>query len=95
VLPPGMPGPRKSKIKLALGIGVPLGIVIGSALSSRRKPANPQASSRTPKGTSPPSPAPRHPAKLVVVALPQDHPHAPGATARSSRPSRLAVRGEV
>ena len=37
VLPPGMPGPRKSKIKLALGIGVPLGIVIGSVLSSRRK----------------------------------------------------------
>jgi hypothetical protein len=28
VLPPGMPGPRKSKVKLALGIGVPLGIVI-------------------------------------------------------------------
>lgn len=28
VLPPGMPGPRKSKIKLALGIAVPLGIVM-------------------------------------------------------------------
>jgi DNA-directed RNA polymerase subunit RPC12/RpoP len=42
VLPPGMPGLRKSKIKLALGIGVPLGIVIGSALSSRRKPASQQ-----------------------------------------------------
>jgi hypothetical protein len=37
VLPPGMPGPRKSKIKLALGLAVPLGIVIGSVLSSRRK----------------------------------------------------------
>jgi hypothetical protein len=37
VLPPGMPGARKSKIKLALGVGVPLGIVIGSVLSSRRK----------------------------------------------------------
>jgi hypothetical protein len=42
VLPPGMPGPRKSKVKLALGIGVPLGIVIGSVLSSRRKHASKQ-----------------------------------------------------
>jgi hypothetical protein len=39
VLPPGMPGPRKSKIRLALAIGVPLGIVIDSVLSSRRKHA--------------------------------------------------------
>ena len=39
VLPPGMPGPRKSKVKLALGFAVPLGIVIGSVLSSRRKHA--------------------------------------------------------
>jgi len=42
VLPPGMPGARKSKIKLAVGIGVPLGIVIGSVLS-RRKSATTQA----------------------------------------------------
>jgi|HubBroStandDraft_6_1064221.scaffolds.fasta_scaffold712076_1 hypothetical protein len=39
VLPPGMPGPGKSKMQLALGIVVPLGIVIGSVLSSRRKRA--------------------------------------------------------
>jgi hypothetical protein len=40
VLPPGMPGHRKPSLKLALGIGVPLGFVIGSVLSSRRKRAN-------------------------------------------------------
>ena len=37
VLPPGMPGPRKSKVKLAMGLAVPLGIVIGSVLTLRRK----------------------------------------------------------
>lgn len=38
VLPPGMPGPRKSKLKLAvMASALPLGIVIGSALSSRRR----------------------------------------------------------
>ena len=40
VLPPGMPGRRKSKIKMAVGLAVPLGIVIGSVLSSRRKKAD-------------------------------------------------------
>jgi len=40
VLPPGMPGPRKSKIKMAVGLAVPIGIVIGSVLSSRRKKAD-------------------------------------------------------
>jgi hypothetical protein len=33
---PGKPGPPKSKIKLAVGLAVPLGIVI-AAISSRRK----------------------------------------------------------
>ena len=37
VLPPGMPGAGKSKIKLALGLAVPLGVVIGSIVSLRRK----------------------------------------------------------
>jgi len=53
VLPPGMPGPRKSKIKLALGIGVPLGIVIGSVLSSRRKYASKQPESEKNKRAKP------------------------------------------
>jgi hypothetical protein len=43
VLPPGMPGPRKSKIKLALGIGVPLGLMLGSVLPSRRKRGSKQS----------------------------------------------------
>jgi len=39
VLPPGMPSPRKSKLKLALlASALPLGIVIGSAMSSKRRP---------------------------------------------------------
>jgi hypothetical protein len=42
VLPPGMPGSPKSKVKLAVGIGVPLGILIGSVLSSRKKRASKQ-----------------------------------------------------
>ena len=58
VLPPGMPGLRKSKIKLALGIGVPLGIVIGSALSSRRKPASQQPDTERNKPAKPGSEAP-------------------------------------
>ncbi len=59
VLPPGMPDPGKSKIKLALGIGVPLGIVLGSVLSSRRKkaPQPPDAAENKPAkpGTDQPS----------------------------------------
>jgi hypothetical protein len=38
VLPPGMPGPHRSKLKLAVMASVlPLGIAIGSMLTSRRK----------------------------------------------------------
>jgi hypothetical protein len=37
VLPPGMPGASKSKIKLALGLAVPLSVVIGTLVSSKRK----------------------------------------------------------
>ena len=37
VVPPGMPGARKTKVKYAVGIGVPLAILIGSAFA-RRKP---------------------------------------------------------
>jgi hypothetical protein len=37
VLPPGMPGPRRSKLKLAvMASAVPVGIVIGSVLTKRR-----------------------------------------------------------
>ena len=37
VLPPGMPAPRKSKLKVAAMASVlPLGIVVGSLLTSRR-----------------------------------------------------------
>ncbi|HTT63240.1 MAG TPA: hypothetical protein VMG35_15405 [Bryobacteraceae bacterium] len=39
VLPPGMPGSGRSKVKQALRIGVPLGILIGSAVSLKRKRA--------------------------------------------------------
>ena len=58
VLPPGMPGPRKSKIKLALGIGVPFGIVIGSVLSSRRKRASQQPEAEGDKPAKPGSERP-------------------------------------
>ena|SRR5271165_3177427 len=38
VLPPGMPGPRTSKLKLAaMASFLPLGIAIGSLLTSRRR----------------------------------------------------------
>jgi hypothetical protein len=38
VLPPGMPGPNRSKLRLAIMASVlPLGIAIGSVLTSRRK----------------------------------------------------------
>jgi DNA-directed RNA polymerase subunit RPC12/RpoP len=38
VLPPGMPGPRASKLKLAMmAAALPLGIAIGSMLSSKRQ----------------------------------------------------------
>ena len=38
VLPPGMPGPRRSKLKLAvMASAVPLGIVIASLLTSKRR----------------------------------------------------------
>jgi hypothetical protein len=37
VLPPGMPGPRASKVKVAAVASVlPLGIAVGSLLTSRR-----------------------------------------------------------
>jgi len=53
VLPPGMPGPRKSKLTLALGLAVPLGIVIGSVLSSSRKKATKQSNSEKSKPEQP------------------------------------------
>ena len=38
VLPPGMPGPRTSKVKVAAVASVlPLGIALGSVLTSRRR----------------------------------------------------------
>jgi hypothetical protein len=38
VLPPGMPRRRQSKLKVALwASGLPLGIIIGSVLSSKRR----------------------------------------------------------
>jgi hypothetical protein len=38
VLPPGMPGSGKSKVKLALwASALPLGVLIGSAVSSKRR----------------------------------------------------------
>jgi hypothetical protein len=64
VLPPGMPEPHRSKVKLAVMASVlPLGIAIGSALTSRRqrtapspelepdKPAKPEV-----EGSGSPSP---------------------------------------
>jgi hypothetical protein len=53
-----LPGPRKSKIKLALGIGVPFGIVIGSVLSSRRKRASQQPEAEGDKPAKPGSERP-------------------------------------
>jgi hypothetical protein len=58
VLPPGMPGPHKSKIKLALGIGMPLGIVIGSVLSSRLKRVSKQPDAEKNKPAKPASEQP-------------------------------------
>lgn len=51
VVPAGMPGMRKTKVKYALGVGLPLAVLIGSALA-RKKPKQ-QASSRAPEPTAP------------------------------------------
>jgi hypothetical protein len=41
VLPPGMPAPHRSKFKLAvMAAALPLGIALGSVLTSRRKPTS-------------------------------------------------------
>ena len=38
VLPPGMPGPRRSKVKMAVvASALPVGIAIGSIMTSKRK----------------------------------------------------------
>lgn len=53
VLPPGMPGSNKSKIKVALwASAVPVGMIIGSALTSKRQP-----------NSKPPEPEEKQPAK--------------------------------
>ena len=45
VLPPNMPRPRPSKVKLALwAAAIPLGMVVGSALKKKRPPAPPRKS---------------------------------------------------
>ena len=42
VLPAGMPGPHRSKLKLAvMASALPVGIAIGSILTSKRKPESP------------------------------------------------------
>ena len=60
VVPAGMPGMRKTKVKYALGVGLPLAVLIGSALA-RKKP-KPQESRRAPGSTassdSSPDPSP-------------------------------------
>jgi hypothetical protein len=38
VLPPGMPRPRKTKLACALGLAVPIAVLIGAALTAK-KPA--------------------------------------------------------
>jgi hypothetical protein len=58
VRPSGIPGSSKSKIKLALGIGVPLGIVIGSLASSRRKRGSKQSDAERNKPAKPGSEQP-------------------------------------
>src|SRR5579884_2111669 len=60
VVPPRMPGMRKTKVKYALGVGLPLAVLIGSALA-RKKP-KPQEGGRAPESTptsdSSPHPSP-------------------------------------
>jgi hypothetical protein len=44
VLPPGMPGPRRSKFSLAvMAAFLPLGIAVGSLLTSKRRPKPPKS----------------------------------------------------
>jgi hypothetical protein len=43
VLPPNMPQPRPSKLKLALLAAIPVGMLIGSALKKSNKPAGDSA----------------------------------------------------
>jgi hypothetical protein len=59
VLPPGMPGPRRSKLKLAVMASVvPLGIVIGSVLASKRRRTGQPPAGKT---SQPPKPNPEQP----------------------------------
>ena len=55
VLPPNMPKPRKSKVKYALLAAVPLAVVVGAALTGKKKSATPEA----------PKPAPAEPAEAT------------------------------
>ena len=51
VLPPNMPKPRNTKVKYALMAAVPLAVVVGAALTGKKKPA----------ATEDPTPAPAEP----------------------------------
>lgn len=58
VVPHGMPGMRKTKMKYALGVGVPLAVLVGSAFVSRKlKPRERRRASgaTVPSGSSPDS----------------------------------------
>jgi hypothetical protein len=60
VLPPGMPGPRTSKLKLAImAAALPVGIAIGSMMNPKRqrtrKPANPESDAPNDSDSKPPS----------------------------------------
>jgi hypothetical protein len=43
VLPPNMPKPRNSKVKYALLAAVPLAVVVGAALTGKKKPVTAEA----------------------------------------------------
>ena len=61
VVPPRMPGMRKTKMKYAVGIGVPLAVLIGSAFA-RRKPKqgkNPEDNTKAGPGTGADTPRAR------------------------------------
>jgi hypothetical protein len=60
VLPPNMPKPRKTKVKYALLAAVPLAVVVGAALTGKKKSSTPEA----------PNPAPVEPEQATPRSTP-------------------------
>ena len=50
VVPPDMPGPRKTKVKYAILAAVPAAVMLGAVMKGRKKAAKPEDSNADPAG---------------------------------------------